>query len=333
MGTARIPGAMIGIWSPQGRYIKAFGVADTTTGDPMRTDFFSRIGSVTKTFTSTAVLQLVARGRVGLDDPIAEFLTGVPDGEQITVRHLLSMRSGLADYAANPGFAASVRADPRREIPAGELLTWAFTQPAAFEPGQRWQYCNTNYIVLGRLVAEVSGQAMPDYLAEHVLGPLGMSQNSFPDGTGFPDPHARGYTDPENGSGAPEDATDWSASLTGAAGAMISTLDDMRIWARTLAGGELLDPGLVDERLRSAAGTDLPPGVGYGMGVLTAAGWIGHNGSVPGFQSVVVHLPERQTSLVVFLNTDIEQPGSVLPSSALAKAVTSVLTPGHVYDV
>jgi D-alanyl-D-alanine carboxypeptidase len=69
------------------------------------------------------------------------------------------------------------------------------------------------------------------------------------------------------------------------------------------------------------------------MGVLTAAGWIGHNGSVPGFQSVVVHLPERQTSLVVFLNTDIEQPGSVLPSSALAKAVTSVLTPGHVYDV
>ena len=96
MKTAKVPGALVGVWSPDGDYVTAFGVADTATGRPMATDFHSRIGSVTKTFTATAVLQLVEAGKVGLDDPIGDYLDGVPDGRTITIRQLAAMRGGIA---------------------------------------------------------------------------------------------------------------------------------------------------------------------------------------------------------------------------------------------
>lgn len=333
MHTARIPGALVGIWSPVGDYVKAFGVADTATGAPMRTDFYSRIGSVTKTFTATAVLQLVDRGRVGLEDPISKYVDGVPGGATITVRQLATMRSGLADYSETQAFAAAVAANPARELSPRQLLDWAFAQPPAFAPGAKWQYCNTNYILLGLLVERAGAMGLADYLTEHIFVPLGMAHTSFPAGTRFPEPHARGYTDPIDDDGPPMDATDFSASMTGAAGAIISTLEDMRVWVPAVAQGALISPEMQQQRVADASGSDLPPGADYGIGLLTTAGWVGHNGSVPGYQSVALYLPERRTSLVVFANTDVTPPGGPMPSTALARAVTTVLTPDHVYDI
>ncbi len=333
MSAAAIPGALVGIWSPEGEYVKAFGVADTATGAPMTTDFHSRIGSVTKTFTATAVLQLAEAGSVGLDDPIDRYVDGVPGGETITVRQLATMRSGLPDYLENEEFDTAVAADPTREFTPGELLGWAFKNPATFPPGQRYQYSNTNYILLGLLVEKVSRKHLPDYLAEHIFGPLGMAHTSFPTGTQFPVPHAVGYTDPDEPGGAPVNATGWSASFTWAAGAVISTLDDMRIWMPALADGALIGPVLQQQRLQSPPTPGLPADVGYGMGVFTAAGWIGHNGSVPGYQTVAIHLPQRTMTVVIMVNTDIAAPSGAQPSTAVGKAITEVLTPDHVYDV
>lgn len=332
METAGIPGAIVGVWSPEGEYVKAFGVADTATGTPMKTDFFSRIGSVTKTFTSTAVLQLADRGKLNLDDPIAEYVDGVPDGAAITVRQVATMRSGLGDYTEAPGFVESLTEDPFRSLRPEQLLDWAFTQPAMFEPDRAWRYNNTNYILLGLLVERISGQSLQDYLNEHILGPLNLSDTSLPPGTEFPRPHARGYTTLSD-TGPVIDATDWSASSTWAAGGMISTLEDTAAWTRALADGALISPALQKERLRSAAGGSMPDGVGYGIGILSANGWIGHNGSVPGYQSVAVHLPARDTTLVILANSDIPSADGRLPSTVLGEAVTAVLTPDHLYDV
>lgn len=333
IAAAEVPGALVGVWSPEGDYVKAFGVADTATGAPMETDFHSRIGSVTKTFTATAVLQLVEQNKVGLDDPIAEHLDGVPGGDAITVRQLATMRSGLPDYLQNEEFDNAVAADPTRRFTPEELLGWAFAGPAAFPPGGRYQYSNTNYILLGLLVEKLSGQSLPDYLAEHVLGPLGLSGTIFPTGAEFPEPHARGYTEPIGGSGPAVDASGWTGSYTWAAGAMISTLADMRVWVPALARGDLLSPALQAERLQSPPAPDLPAGLGYGMGVFEAAGWIGHNGSLPGYQTVAMYLPERRITVVVMLNTDITPPGGPQPSTAVGRAITSVLTPDNIYTV
>lgn len=333
MSQARIPGAMIGIWSPAGDYVRAFGLADTATGAPMEPDFYSRIGSVTKTFTATAVLQLAGQHRVGLDDPIATYIDGVPGGQSITVRQLATMRSGLPDYLENPEFQSAVMTDPARDFTPAEMLGWAFAKPVEFPPGQRYQYSNTNYILLGLLVEKVSSQRLPDYLAEHIFAPLRLVHTSFPTGTQFPDPHAQGYTDPVAPGGPPVNATRFGASYTWAAGAVISNLADMRIWLPALADGRLLRPELQQQRLQSPPGSGLPDGIGYGIGVLLADGWIGHNGSVPGYQTVAIHLPQRTMTVVIMVNTDITAPGEPPPSTALGKAITSLLTPDHVYDV
>jgi D-alanyl-D-alanine carboxypeptidase len=331
MTAAAVPGTIVGIWGPDGTYVRAFGVADTATRAPMKADFYSRIGSVTKTFTVTAVLQLADQGKLGLDDPIAEFVDGVPLGDRITLRQLARMQSGLFNYSASPEFQQAMFADPRRAFTPRELLDFAFAQPNQFSPGEGFEYCNTNTVLLGLVVQKVSGQPLHSYIHDHILVPLGMSHTSFPTTNAFPDPHAQGYT-VQTADGKEATASDWNPSWGWAAGAMISTLYDMRIWAPALATGKLLTPQMQTQRLQTVGSPGMPPQDGYGLGIFNLGGWIGHNGSLPGYQSVAVYLPQKQTTLVILINTDIEYQGSE-PGTTLATALTKVLTPGHVYSL
>lgn len=331
MTTTGVPGAIVGIWGPDGDYVRAFGVADKSTRAPMKTDFYSRIGSVTKTFTVTAVLQLADEGKLGLDDPVAEYVPGVPLGDRITLRQLARMQSGLFNYSASPEFQKAMFADPRRAFTPRELLNYALSEPNQFPPGGRFEYCNTNTILLGLVVQKVTGEPLHSYVHDKILAPLGMNHSSFPTTNEFPDPHAQGYT-VQTADGKEATATDWDPSWGWAAGAMISTLDDMRIWAGALATGKLLTPRMQEQRLQTVGSPGMPPQDGYGLGIFNLGGWIGHNGSLPGYQTVVVHLPQKQTSLVITTNTDIEYQGGE-PSTTLATAITKELTPDHIYSL
>jgi D-alanyl-D-alanine carboxypeptidase len=330
MTAAGIPGAIVGIWGPDGDYVRAFGVADKTTREPMKADFYSRIGSVTKTFTVTAVLQLADQGKLRLDDPIAEFVDGVPLGDKITLRQLARMQSGLFNYSASPEFQQAMFADPRHPFTPRELLNYALAQPNQFPPGEGFEYCNTNTILLGLVVQKVSGQPLNAYIEDQILAPLGMSHTSFPTTNAFPEPHAQGYT-VQTADGKETTATDWDPSWGWAAGAMISTLDDMRIWAPALATGKLLTPQMQEQRLQTVGQPGMPPQDGYGLGIFNLGGWIGHNGSLPGYQTVTVYLPQKQTTLVIMINTDIEYQGDE-PSTTVATAITKELSPDHIYS-
>lgn len=328
---ASIPGAIVGIWGPEGRYVQAVGVADKATGAPMRADFYSRIGSETKTFTVTGVLQLADQGKLGLDDPIAKYIDGVPLGDRITLRQLARMQSGLYNYSATPGFQQAFFADPRRAFTPQELLGWAFAEPNVFPPGEGFQYSNTNTILLGLVVEKVGGQPLPDYIRDHILTPLSMGDTQFPTSSAFPEPHPQGYTE-QTADGTQTTATDWDPSWGWAAGAMISTLEDLHTWAPALATGTLLTPQMQAQRLQTVNAAGYPPQDGYGLGIFNLGGWIGHNGSLPGYQTVAVYLPERHTTLVILINTDIEYRGGE-PSTAVATAVTRVISPEHVYTL
>ncbi|WP_460353184.1 serine hydrolase domain-containing protein [Mycobacterium sp. ZZG] len=327
MAEAGIPGAIIGIWTPDGDYVRAFGVADKKTRAPMKTDLYSRIGSLTRTFTVTAVLLLADQRKLGLDDPIAEHLDGIPGGEAVTLRQLARMRSGLPDYTTNPEFVSAAFADPARAFTPAQLLELAFFPPTVFATGAGYHHSNTDTVLLGLVVEKVSGQSLADYIREHISAPLGMEATSFPTDASFPRPHAAGYTvqTPDDGETT---ATDWNPSRSWAAGNMVSTLHDMRIWAPALANGTLLSPAMQRQRLVDGSGGPAPEG--YGLGVSNFAGWVGYAGSVPGYQCVSVHLPGRQTTLVIMTNTDIAFRGAQ-PSALLATAVTAELTPDHVY--
>ncbi|WP_441250626.1 serine hydrolase domain-containing protein [Kitasatospora sp. McL0602] len=326
---AGIPGVIVGLWLPgRGSYVRATGVADTVTGEPMNADVYTRIGSETKTFTVTALLELVDDGLIGLDDPISRYVDCVPCGDRITLRQLAEMRSGLFPYTADPDFVQALLSDPSRSFTPQESLAYGFKHPNTFEPGAQFEYSNTNLVLLGLVIEKVSGLDLIDFVDRRVLRPARLSNTLFPSDAEFPQPHARGYTN-QTLSGATVDSTDWNPSWAWAAGAMISDLHDLRRWAKIVATGELLSPQTQRERLKV-----LPtgfPGTSYGLGILDSGGWIGHNGSIPGYQSVTVYLPPLEATLVLITNTDISSQGQE-PSSLLARAITEIVTPDNVYD-
>ncbi|SDT81761.1 D-alanyl-D-alanine carboxypeptidase [Streptomyces sp. TLI_053] len=330
MREAGIPGVQVGLWLPgRGRYVRAFGVADKVTGEPMTDRLNQRIGSETKTFTATAVLQLVDEGLVGLDEPISAYLDGVPCGEIITVRELLEMRSGLFPYSADQDFANDFLGDPQRVFTPQELLAYGYKHDNMFPPGTQYQYSNSNYVLLGLLVEKLSGRSIEQFVRERITGPSGLDHTLYPEGTALPSPYAHGYTD-QTLSGEVADSTHWNPSWAWSAGAMVSDLRDLKHWAKDAATGTLLSPATQAERLKM-----LPtgiPGADYGLGIFNIGGWIGHNGSLPGYESLTIYLPEECATLVLMLNTDITAQNSE-PSTLVGKAVTSIVTPDHVYDI
>ncbi|MEV5101260.1 serine hydrolase domain-containing protein [Streptomyces massasporeus] len=326
---AGIPGVVVGLWMPgKGSYVRATGVADTVTRLPMTADSFVRIGSETKTFTVTALLRLVDDGRVALDEPIAKYVRGVPNGHRITLRQLAAMRSGLYPYTADADFIHDLLSDPERHFNPREVLTYGFRHANTFGPGEDFQYSNSNLVLLGLVIEKVTGRKLADVLHERVLRPAGLRHTLFPQDDEFPEPHPSGYTD-QTLSGEVEDVTDWNPSWAWAAGAMISDLHDLRRWAKVVATGELLSPQTQAQRLKA-----LPtgyPGTDYGLGIFETNGWIGHNGSIPGYETVTVYLPSQKATLVIMINTDVVVDGQE-PSTLLARAITAVATPDNVYD-
>ncbi|MGW4705379.1 serine hydrolase domain-containing protein [Streptomyces sp. NPDC004285] len=330
MDETGVPGVSVALSAPgKGTYIRSFGVANKATGESMDPGLYMRIGSETKTFTVTALLELVDQGKVGLDDPISQYVDGVPNGDNITLRNLASMRSGLFNYSADEGFYKAFTSDPYRPFTPQELLSYSFKHPIQFQPGAEFDYCNTNLILLGLVVEKVSGTPLNDYIQKNVIEPAGLSHTVFPTDAAFPSPHAHGYT-VQTASGKLEDSTDWNPSWAWAAGAMISDLQDLRTWARVVATGTLLTPKTQAERLHVyPSGV---PGAGYGLGIFNIQGWIGHNGSLPGYESLTIYLPEAKATLVVLLNTDVLHDNTE-PSTLFGQAITRIVTPDHVFDI
>ncbi|MBT2459177.1 serine hydrolase [Streptomyces sp. ISL-86] len=328
MREANVPGVTVGLWAPgKGSYVKTFGVADKATGAPMTTGLHMRLGSETKTFTVTALLQQVDKGKAALDDPIGKYITGVPNGDRISLRELAGMRSGLFNYTLDPDFIKKFEADPEEPFTPQQLLDYSFKHPVQFQPGAQFDYSNTNLILLGLVLEKITGRPLHEIIQQDVLEPAGLHNTLFPTGAEFPDPHGHGYTN-QTASGKIEDATGWNPSWAWAAGAMNSDLQDLRSWAHTLATGTLLKPATQAERLKTTPMNI--PGAGYGLGIFNVQGWIGHNGSLPGYEVLVVYLPQAQATMVILLNTDVLTDNQE-PSTLLGQAVTSIVSPGHVY--
>jgi D-alanyl-D-alanine carboxypeptidase len=328
---ANAPGAIVGVWQPgKPAYVGTFGVRDTATGVPMSPKLYMRIGSVTKTFTVTALLQLVDQGKVSLDDPISKYVDGVIEGDRITLRQLATMRSGLVNYTVTEPFDHALTENPYQAWTPPQLLAFSIGGPLEFQPGEGFRYSNTNTILLGLVIEKVSGQPIGDYMAAHIMRPLGMRQTSFPASTEFPRPHAHGYTRPTPTTPV-TDATAWNPTWTWSAGQMISTLADLHRWAPVLVTGKgVLSPGIARERAASVAGPANP--ITYGIGLFQAGGWVGHNGSLPGYQTLTLYRPETKTTIVAFINSDVEHQGRA-PSTLVGQAITETISPGHIYTL
>jgi D-alanyl-D-alanine carboxypeptidase len=332
---AHLAGAIVGVWQgKKGVYREGVGVSDTTTHKPLNTNGYQRVGSVTKSFVTTAILQLVDRGQVGLDDPVSKYVPGVPNGENITLRQLSAMRSGLYSYT-NTIIPTQIAADPQKDWTRDEVLGISFSQPPLFAPGTDFDYSNTNTVLLGLVIEKVTGQSLAAYLKQRILKPLGLKHTSLPSGSEFPSPHAHGYTnwttqgfsDPETGPVA--DATNWNPSWGWAAGAMISNLDDLHRWALELNRGTLLKPATQRMRLRSFMFAPGEGGATYGLALHNYNGWIGHDGNLAGYVTFPFYQPQQHTTLVVMFNSNANPLGAV----QLLRAITRVIAPRHLWPI
>ena len=320
---AEIPGAIVGVWQDgKAPYVRAFGVQDTATNQPMTPDLYMRIGSLSKTFTVAALLLLVQEGKVGLDDPIDKYVPDVPNGNMITLRQLAAMRSGLFDYSAV--VVPKLPSQPERQWTPQELLQISFSRPPLFEPGAKFDYSNTNTVLIGLVVEKVSGQSLKTYIDEHILKPQHLDHTVFPnDGTSFPSPHSHGYA--KGADGTTLDATDWNSSWGWAAGHMISTVDDVHVWARDWATGKLFTAEVLRARDQFLPAPEEGEGAQYGLAIENQNGWIGHNGNIAGYLTYPYYLPAEEMTVVVLLNSSVD----VLASWGLMEEFIKIVSPDH----
>ena len=322
MQRASVPGVIVGIWQDGWKpYVRAFGVRDTSNDQPMATDLYMRIGSNSKAFTITAILMLADQGKLGLDDPIDRYVKGVPSGDRITLRQLAQMRSGLFNYADDTNKELPYK--PFRRYTPHELLEIAFHHPLEFPPGSKFDYCNTNTVLLGLVVEKVSGQSLASFIEQNILKPEGLTHTVFPKGAEIPSPHSHGYFKMPDGKIV--DATDWNPSWGWASGNMISTLDDMRVWTRDLAIGKLISPAMKREQQQFLAAPPEGDGALYGLALENQNGWIGHNGNIMSYMAYPYYLPSERITMVVMLNSGADIPGSW----GMIQEITRIISPKH----
>ncbi|MFC9471691.1 serine hydrolase domain-containing protein [Nocardia sp. NPDC056952] len=322
-----IPGAVVVVKSPkQGDWTETFGTRVIGADDPMSVDDYFRIASNTKTMTSTVILQLVQEGKLALEDPIAKYWPDVPNGDEITIAQLSEMRSGLYSYTFDPQFNAMLDSDPNKVWTPEELLAIAFSHPVNFAPGEKFDYSNTNIILLGLVIEKITKMSAAENFQQRIFGPLGLKHTSLPAAAdhSIPDPHPQGYAfgtnvstidtfalPPEQQAAAlagtlqPNNATDESPSWTWTAGAAISTVGDVATYVRALVEGDLLDEQMQRVRMDSIQPIDpaAPDVAGYGLGIVRfGLHLFGHDGQIPGYMTFMGHDPESDLTIVVATN-------------------------------
>lgn len=303
VGPALSPGMAVGVATPQGTYLTAYGTKNLATDAPFSLDDHVRIASITKTFTATVILQMVDRKLIKLDDRLSTYVGGVPNGDIITIRQVLAMSAGIYDYTGDEQFTKDLAADPQLNFSARDLFAILHRHDPPYAPGTKTIYSDSNYYLLTLVAEKVTGKPLGTLVQKWIAGPLGMRDTSYPTTTAMPRPYARGYLPPD-GTGPRVEISRVRPGLSEGAGAMISTVGDLMIWSKALAKGTLLSKKTQKERLTFAPldGVTSPLSIGYGLGTFEIQGFIGHNGAILGYSSVMFYRPDKDTTIVAVGN-------------------------------
>lgn len=286
---------------------KGYGMADLKDHLPNTADTRFRIGSITKQFTSMAIMQLQAEGKLSTRDPVCKYVPDCPaDWRPIRISNLLDHTSGIPNYTDFPGFGKRAK----DSVSPTQLVATFKGKPLDFRTGTKFSYSNSNYALLGYIIERLSGESYARFLQQHVFGPLRMAASGY--GTRQPDAKifAKGYTPWVAGKHRP--ATYWNGSMLYSAGALYSTVGDLYTWDRALARGKLLPESLqkqlfmprvrVDAQMRKTTGD---PYYGYGWFISRVYGHLkySHEGGLSGFTSMNSWYPKQHVYIVVLDNT------------------------------
>ncbi|MEO8061564.1 MAG: serine hydrolase domain-containing protein [Pseudomonadota bacterium] len=307
-------------------YRGAHGLANLELSVPLRAEHVFRIGSITKQMTAAAILLLAEQGRLDLSDPITKYL---PDyhtqGHRVTIQHLLSHTSGIANYTELRDWQSITRSD----VSADQLIRIFQDKPFDFTPGERWKYDNSGYVLLGAIIEKVSGQPYADFLRTRIFGPLGMQNSSYDNTARITPGRVAGYM---------RDGATWrnadfvSMSQPYAAGGLTSTVDDLAIWNAAIESGGLLKPSSWQRASTSFALSDGTPtryGAGWIVGRVGPVATLEHGGGINGFNSYVLRVPAAHLYVAVLANASppLTPPQDVAVKLAARALAISMDTP------
>lgn len=314
--TATDPGATV-IVVKDGKTVlrKAYGMADVAAKKPMTADTSLRLGSITKQFTAVAILMLAEEGKLALSDPITKFLPDYPmQGKTITIEHLLTHTSGIVSYTGKPGF----RAIMNKDLTPSEMIDTFKNDKLEFDPGTKMAYNNSGYFLLGAIIEKISGKSYADFMAERIFVPLGMTQTAYEGRERNPTVRALGHSRSEKGF---EPSAPLSMALPYAAGALVSTVDDLARWDAAIADGKLLKPASWKQAFTSyklTDGKETNYGYGWGVGKVRGTPMISHGGGINGFSTFALRVPEHKLYVALLSNVDggMAPPGMVATKAA-----------------
>jgi CubicO group peptidase (beta-lactamase class C family) len=274
-----------------------------------------RLGSVTKQFTATAILLLEERGKLRTDDPVKKHMPDAPPAwDRVTIFHLLTHTSGIPSFTSFPEYRSA-----KRVATTPENLVASFRDsPLEFAPGEKWNYSNSGYVLLGYLIEKVSGQTYEAFVQEHIFAPLGMNDSGYDSNAKVIPRRAAGYSPSADGW---VNADFIQMSIPHAAGALYSTTEDLLLWTQGLFGGKLLSPASLEKMT-----TPFKNDYALGLVVRTANGrrMVFHNGSIEGFNSSLAYFPESKLTIAVLGNVNgpgVDQVSMLLGRVAHGEAV------------
>jgi D-alanyl-D-alanine carboxypeptidase len=306
---ADIPAAVLGVADSNGRtWVGASGTLEQAGSVPVTTEAQFRIASITKVFVSIVVLQLVEEGKLQLDAPLSHHIPAHPD-QRVTIRQLLNHTSGVPDYSMSDDFNKGLLDHRDRRWTAAEVLALVKDTKPDFTPGTDYAYSNTNSILLGEVIKNISGRSWAQEVRRRILDPLNLNSTHIAGSEQVPEPVIPGYFDADNDGDVEniETGGPWPALETseGPAGAIISTGPDLLAFGEALFRGRLVqEPTL---RPMVAEGPYHPRFSNYGLGLeilrpdYRTTIW-GHGGFLPGFKSALWYLPSRDAVIVVLAN-------------------------------
>lgn len=295
---------------------KGYGSANLEWQIPNTPSTKFRLGSVTKQFTAASILLLEERGKLKVEDPVKKYIPDAPAAwDKITIFHVLTHTAGIPNFTSFPDYQSS---EPFSTTPE-KLVARFRDKPLDFEPGERWSYSNSGYVLLGYLIERVSGQTYEKFVQDSIFTPLGMKDSGYDSNSAVIARRAAGYAPGPNG---PVNAGFINMTIPFAAGALYSTTEDLLRWEQGLFGGKLLSPASLEKMI-----TPFKNDYAFGLEVHTNKGRkiVDHNGGIEGFNTELAYYPEDKLTVAVLGNLNSpapEQIATTLASLAHGETVT-----------
>lgn len=296
-----VPGVIVMIKAPNEKinliYNKGFSNLENSA--PIQNNMLGMIGSNTKTFVVMTLLQMADQGLLSLEDSLAMYLPQIPNAENIKLKHLAYMSSGLYDYTATTAFRNDyIYNNIGQPISFDQIIDYIDQSGIQFNPGFRYDYCNTNTIILSKVIEIVTNKSIKNHIQDRFLNPLHLTNTYYPTEVGFPTSnYMHGYEDFLNPGQLQDVSAVYHPSLFGGAGCMISNIYDMEKWVIRAANGADISEEM---KIAREEGVDIFPGVAkYKTGIIDIFGWYGHKGGLPGYTTLMMHHPQRNCTIVI----------------------------------